>query len=211
MSKRSKTAVTVVFWLIVIFLISLDHAESNRRTGKSFQCLCKNSGSEDYRKYNGKTFQVINVVDGDTFDINVPDNDRKYTRIRLWGVDTPETKNEKTGVMYYGPQACEFAKEILLGKKVKMLLSETKTRGKYYRLLAYVQIHDDRIFNEELIKEGLAYADLRFEHLYFYKYQQLESLARKNKKGLWENVRFDQLPQWLRNKRPDLLGINEIK
>ena len=45
----------------------------------------------DPEKYNGETFRVVRVVDGDTLDVAVRDTvaGRSTTRIRLWGVDTP--------------------------------------------------------------------------------------------------------------------------
>ena len=51
----------------------------------------------DRQLYNDQTFTVVKVVDGDTLDLNVADHkaDRKHTRVRLWGVDTPETKHPR--------------------------------------------------------------------------------------------------------------------
>lgn len=160
----------------------------------------------DWDKYNEKTFTVVNVVDGDTIDINIPDPPSlklrragaKYdhTRIRLWGVDTPETKSTKVGIMYFGPEAAEFTKELCLGKQVTVYLDENDTRDKYNRLLAYIQLPDGKFLNEELLSEGFAYADTRFEHSKFEKYTQLEKKAQEQKKGLWEKVTPDQMPSW---------------
>jgi len=105
------------------------------------------------------------VVDGDTIDIDVPDGEYEHTRIRLWGIDTPETKNPKLGVMYFGPEAAEFTKEAALGREVRIYLDEgNRTRGYYGRVLGYVQLGDESFLNEVLVSEGLAYAELRFRH-----------------------------------------------
>jgi endonuclease YncB( thermonuclease family) len=47
----------------------------------------------DHEKYDGKTFRVSHVADGDTLDVDVRDEVRGHatTRIRLWGVDSPYT------------------------------------------------------------------------------------------------------------------------
>ena len=49
--------------------------------------------ASDIRTYHNKAFKVTHVVDGDTLDVNVDDEltGKEVTRIRLWGVDTPET------------------------------------------------------------------------------------------------------------------------
>jgi micrococcal nuclease len=159
----------------------------------------------DLETYNGKQFAVVKVVDGDTLDIDIPD--ANYTRIRLWGIDTPETKDPRLpGPMYFGPEASEFATKLAFGKQVTIFLdNERSTRDKYHRLLAYVQLPDKTFLNEILLSEGFAYADLRFKHSFYNKYKQLESAARSQKKGLWAGVTEGQLPEWLQRERPELV------
>jgi micrococcal nuclease len=74
----------------------------------------------------------------------------------------------------------------------------TKPRDKYGRLLAYIKLADGKILNEELISTGFAYADTRFKHPHLERYIELEQTARKEKKGLWRNVKPDQMPKWKR-------------
>ena len=50
------------------------------------------------------------------------------------------------------------------------------------RLLAYIELPDGRFLNEELLSEGFAYADLRFRHSYYQKYQQLEAAPAPSRK-----------------------------
>jgi len=162
--------------------------------------------ANDFQKYHTKTFTVVKVVDGDTIDIDIPDVNDSYTRIRLWGIDTPETKNPEVGVMYFGPEAAEFTRKLVLGKPVTVYLDEgNSTRGKYGRLLAYVKLPDDRFLNEVLLTEGFAYADLRFRHSFYNRYKQLEASARSLKKGLWEKVTNEQMPEWLQQRKANLL------
>jgi len=70
--------------------------------------------------------------------------------------------------------------------------------------LAYVQLPDKRFLNEALLTEGFAYADLRFRHSFYYKYQNLQASARRQKKGLWPDVKREQLPEWLKRKKPKI-------
>jgi len=205
MSRRRRSIIFALCALIAAAFVWLDHTTVEHR----FQRRPKSEGrlrARDFEKYHGKTFTVVKVIDGDTVDIDIPDGKYDRTRIRLWGIDTPETKNPKTGVMYFGPEAAEFARESALGKQITVYLEEHRTRGKYGRLLAYVQLPDKRFLNKVLLSEGFAYADLRFRHSFYHKYKQLEASARSQKKGLWPDVTRSQLPEWLQKRKTNLLN-----
>jgi len=149
----------------------------------------------DHANYHRKRFVVENVVDGDTIDIKVPGGRREYTRIRLLGIDTPETGGKEYAAMHFASEATAFTKQATLGKTVTIYLdSSGPTRGKYGRLLAYIKLADGRFLNEVLLREGCAYADYRFRHSFYNKYRQLEADARNSKKGLWKNPILDELP-----------------
>ena len=197
MSRRARNGIIFLCLLAIMFFVWLDHAligHGRQLTPKSEE----QAKASDVEKYHGKTFAVVNVIDGDTFDIDIPDGQSEHTRIRLLGIDTPETKSEQTGEMFFGPEAAEFTKKSALGKSVTVYLdAPNPTRGKYGRLLAYVKLQDGGFLNELLLTEGYAYADSRFSHSFYNKYRQLQSLARSGKKGLWQNVTPDQLPEWL--------------
>ena len=204
MSRRRRTAIFVLCLLIAFVFIWLDHSPIRRRW--QAQPKSEEQAAYDFEKYHKKTFTVISVVDGDTIDIDIPDGDDDHTRIRLWGIDTPETKHPKVGVVYFGPEAADFTTKLALGKQVTVYLEEHRTRGYYGRLLAYVQLPDGGFLNVVLLTEGFAYADLRFRHSFYHKYPKLEASARSQKKGLWEKVTRDQLPEWLQRKKPNLLN-----
>ena len=195
MSRSKRRLVFAICISAALFAVLLDH---NFTTARKYDRQHSNiqNPSQDFKKYNGKTFTVIKIVDGDTIDIDIPDGKYDSTRIRLWGVDTPETKHPKTGVMYFGPEAVEFTQRMCLSKKVTLYLDKETTRGKYGRILAYVQLPDGNFLNEALLTQGYAYADTRFRHDLYYKYKQLESLAKSQKKGLWQKVTPQQMPKW---------------
>ena len=209
MSRRMRNVVAVVITLTAATLFFLDHSCISRSVTKSLQST-QPQASGDISKYHGKQFAVVKVVDGDTLDIDIPDASAdggqaySHTRIRLWGVDTPETKDPRTGPMYFGKEASDFATQKALGKQVTIYLEKEKnSRDKYHRLLAYIQLPDGKFLNEELLSEGYAYADLRFKHGLYNKYKQLESVARSQKKGLWANVTPEQMPKWKQNRKND--------
>ncbi len=204
MSRRRKACVIALCLLAVAVFIWLDNSPLKRRWQQRPKSE-EQAKAYDLEKYHKKTFTVVKTVDGDTIDIDIPDANKNYTRIRLWGIDTPESKSPDTGVMYFGPQAADFTTELTVRKNITVYLEEHRTRGKYGRLLAYVQLPDDRFLNEVLVAEGFAYADLRFRHSFYHRYQQLEASARRQKKGLWEKVTREQLPEWLQREKPKLL------
>jgi micrococcal nuclease len=195
-----RNVVAVIITLTAVTLYFLDRTHIARSVAKPLQSI-QQQDSSDASKYNARQFAVVKVVDGDTLDINIPDGSYSHTRIRLWGIDTPETKDPRTGPMYFGKEASDFATNLALGKQVTIYLEPDKNpRDKYHRLLAYIQLPDGTSLNEILLSEGYAYADLRFKHGLYNKYKQLESAARNQKKGLWANVTPDQMPKW-RQKR----------
>ena len=199
MSRRRLTGIIIFCLALASVFIWLDHSPVVRNWQRQPKAA-EQTKAGDFEKYHAKTFTVINVVDGDTIDIDIPDGQYEHTRIRLWGIDTPETKHPRIGVMYFGPEASEFTKELTLGKPVTIYLEEHRTRDKYKRLLAYVQMPDKSFLNEVLLSEGFAYADTRFQHSFYHKYQQLEAAARSQKKGLWEKVTPEQMPEWRQRK-----------
>jgi endonuclease YncB( thermonuclease family) len=154
------------------------------------------SATSDYDRYQNQTVTCTRAIDGDTIDVNLPDGEHATTRIRLWGVDTPETKDTRTSVMYYGPEASSFTTSQAQGKSVRLVLAPEKSRDKYHRLLAYVYTDNGNMLNEEIIAQGFGYADSRFPHPWRERFHELEERAQKKKMGLWKEVKFEQLPVW---------------
>jgi endonuclease YncB( thermonuclease family) len=208
MSRRQRSVILLILLLTAVFLIWLDKAYVSEQWLRAGSDPGPISGSNDFGKYHARFFKVVQVFDGDTLAIDEPDGQSQTTRIRLWGIDTPETgKGSDTEKMYYGDEAAVFVKNIIEGRQVTVYLDEkNNSRDKYYRLLAYLVLADGTVLNELLIKEGYAYSDERFKHSFLNKYAQLESIARRNNKGLWENVTRGQLPEWLQRERPKLLA-----
>ena len=94
-------------------------------------------------------FRVKRVIDGDTI---VLDNNE---RVRYLGINTPETHHPVKGVEYYGKEAEEFNKKLVLAKKVRLEFDK-KRFDRYGRTLAYVYLEDGIFVNAELVKKGYA-------------------------------------------------------
>jgi micrococcal nuclease len=154
----------------------------------------------DFQKYNGKTFLVHRVIDGDTIDLDVPDGNEAQTRVRLWGVDTPETKAWGKPVAYFGPEATALAEKMVAGQTVKIELQAENTRGKFGRLLAFVYTEEGKMLNEELLRSGLAYYDNRWRHRFYFHFKEVAARARKNKLGLWKAANPEDMPRHVRQR-----------
>jgi micrococcal nuclease len=76
------------------------------------------------------TATVLRVVDGDTIDIR--DDMRGRLRVRVLGIDTPETNKPGYTVGCWGPEATEFAKSTMLGQRVALLTDPTQDRTDRY-------------------------------------------------------------------------------
>ncbi|HOK66925.1 MAG TPA: thermonuclease family protein [Anaerohalosphaeraceae bacterium] len=202
MSRRRKNGL-LLFWL---FLVPAGLGVLDHRFGGPLRSTIQKHFfySPDQKRFHLQTFAVTEVIDGDTLDIRTDSGE--VVRVRLLGVDTPETKHPTVGVMYFGPEASDFVRKLIGAGPVTLLLDNVgDQRDLYGRLLAYVRLEDGRIVNEEIIRNGWGYADLRFEHSRFAQYEKWMEEAREEKRGLWKEVRREQLPQWLRDKQPLLL------
>ncbi len=127
---------------------------------------------------------VVHVVDGDTIDLNMGG---KSVRVRLLGINTPETVDPRRPVECFGKEASNKAKEILSGKWVSVESDPSQDAyDKYGRKLLYVYTADGTLFNEQMIAEGYAY---EYTYRYPYKFQQefktAEHDARTHERGLW--------------------------
>jgi endonuclease YncB( thermonuclease family) len=152
----------------------------------------------DYERYHGRSFRVARVVDGDTIDVEAPDDGRSYTRVRFWGVDTPETKHPHKPVQHFGPEADRFTRSACDGKAVKLELLAGRTRGTHGRLLAYVILPDGRMLNRELVRQGFGYADPRYDHPHEEEFLRLQGQARGARRGLWRDLTREDLPYYYR-------------
>lgn len=160
------------------------------------------AGRDDWQTYHEKQFQVRRVVDGDTIDVDCRDHlaDRPTTRVRLWGVDTPETLKPDTPVQHYGPEATEFVRSAVLGKTVTLRLERARIRDRYERLLAYVIGPDGADLNERIIATGHGYADPRFRHPLGRQFARAQAEAMAAGRGLWKDATESDLPHYYRGK-----------
>jgi endonuclease YncB( thermonuclease family) len=126
---------------------------------------------------------VTRVVDGDTIEVRTAAGTTE--KVRLIGVDTPETVHPTKGVQPYGPEASAFTKERLTGQAVQLEM-DAEQRDKYGRLLAYVYLPNGTMFNATLVDEGYAQLMTYPPNVkYVEVFKALQTTAREANRGLW--------------------------
>jgi micrococcal nuclease len=129
----------------------------------------------------GATALVRRAVDGDTLLL------ADHTRIRLLGVDTPETVRPDAPVEPWGPEAHEFTRAHVEGRTVRLEFDKER-RDKYDRVLAYVYL-GDWFLNEELIRVGMgrAITNHPYSEAMKRRFRAAEREAQEKRLGIWSD------------------------
>ena len=126
--------------------------------------------------------KVIGVADGDTITVL---RGKRPQKIRLYGIDTPEKGQP------YGQTARKYLASLIAGSIVDI---ETVNTDRYGRTVGIVT-DGNRDINQEMVKAGYAWVYRRYCDKPFCEYWiSLESEAKADKKGLWQEP--DPVPPW---------------
>jgi micrococcal nuclease len=130
--------------------------------------------------------RVQRVSDGDTF---VADVKGRRERVRVIGVDTPESVAPNRPDEPFGEEASDFAKHHLDGETVR-LAGDAEPRDRYGRMLAYVWLEDGTFWNALLVAEGYAQQlTIPPNVTYAGLFRRLAAEARQGDRGLWAQER----------------------
>jgi micrococcal nuclease len=129
-------------------------------------------------------YKVVEVHDGDTLTVSM---NGVNERVRLIGIDTPETKHPTRPVECFGLEASQFTKQKLTGSYVTLMAdSKNSNRDRYDRLLRYVY-SDGEFINLAIIKNGYGFAYTPFEFEKLDEFLNAEQQAKDANVGLWGN------------------------
>jgi endonuclease YncB( thermonuclease family) len=134
------------------------------------------AGAADY------SARVVGIADGDT--ITVLTEARRQVKVRLHGIDAPETGQD------FGARAKQAASSLAFGKHVTI---RERDRDRYGRTVADVILPDGRSMNRELVRQGMAWCFRRYAPADT-ELARLEAEARKARVGLWSQP--NPIPPW---------------
>ena len=178
MSGRSRRDPRVQFLVVVILLILAI-------AGKYFEST-EPQVDPAVATIDEGHLDVLRVVDGDTLLIK-----KNRTRVRLQGIDTPETVKEDTPVQPWGPEATAYTKQFIreAGQNLSFTI-DGEQQDQYGRSLRFVW-NGDRLLNEELVAQGLARAKLAYDYSQSMKtrLRKAQDEARRERRGIWSPSR----------------------
>ncbi len=124
------------------------------------------------------------VVDGDTLDVVIGG---QTERVRLIGVDAPESVSRETPDQCFGAEASSALRTLLPEGTEVRLSKDAEARDRYGRLLAYVHRADDDLFVNQWLLDG-GFADAVFfepNTTYRSPFTEARDAAKRAGVGLW--------------------------
>ena len=131
---------------------------------------------------------VTRVVDGDTIIVASGNN---TVRVRLIGVNTPETVDPRRPVECFGKEASARTKQLLAPGTAVRLERDAEPLDRYGRTLAYVYRASDNLFvNLRLVADGFGQTMTIPPNVTFAdRFRAAERAARSEGRGLWSKCR----------------------
>jgi len=132
--------------------------------------------------------KVVGISDGDTITVL---HNNKGEKVRLYGIDTPEKRQD------FGNRAKQFTSNMVFGKYVEV---DPVTKDRYSRTVGLVYING-QCLNEELVRAGFAWVYIQYcKKTICTDWSRIETAAKANKNGLWSHS--NPIPPWeFRHKR----------
>ena len=162
------------------------------------------SSDTNSQESNLDAVKFIRTVDGDT--IIVEDKTGEHKRVRMIGIDTPESvAKEEERNNKYGVMASDYTKELLSNADTLYLEYDIDSDDQYDRILAYVWLEDVKdTFDEKAIEEAMVNAIIvkngygiakRYEPTVAHDktLQRLTAEADESNIGLWQYEGFRNL------------------
>ena len=141
--------------------------------------------------FAGRIFDgvVRAIYDGDTILLATREQDRM--KVRLYGIDAPETATQDRPGQPFGAVARRTLMYKIMGRPVSVELMDI---DQYQRVVAVIR-YNGRDINRELVSEGMAWAYRQYlKAPYASDYIYVEEIARSRHKGLWRDA--NPQPPW---------------
>ena len=125
---------------------------------------------------------VLDAIDGDTLRIRLADG--TVDKVRIIGIDTPETVDPRKAVQCFGTEGSARMASLVKGKTITLVRNPAEDRDVYQRLLRYIDL-DGTDIGAGMIAHGYAFSYKTYPHPRLAEYNALEKSARSASKGLW--------------------------
>jgi len=203
----------LVFWRLIVMILLLATFFSINENYLHFDFKSNNSSINTTENLENDVedkhvnlnldfnYKVSKVIDGDTLEIKNLDgskmsNGKEEIKIRLIGINTPESVDPRKSVECFGKEASDYAKNLALGREVALETDDSQSlTDRYGRQLAYIYVKISGqpgsnyfMLNKKLIANGYAY-EYTYDTPYKYQslFQDLENQAHERNLGLWNS------------------------
>ncbi len=141
------------------------------------------------------TFTVAHVCDGDTIILS------NQQHVRYIGINAPEIAHDMKPAEYFGHEARECNKRLVLGKRIRLEFDRER-QDRHGRTLAYVYLENGTFVNAKLITEGCAhvlYVPPNVKH--YERFLTLQRKAIETRKGMWPHLLATSQGPYIGNTR----------
>lgn len=177
----------ILFFFAIFFLVSLIIRKLGIHEGKEHELSFSYKKDFHIGKKESIPAKLIRIVDGDTLLVELKG---RRERLRLIGIDSPESVKPESPVECYGEESKAYLKSILPeGSDITLEYDETQgERDRFGRILAYVFTNDGKNLAEEMLRNGYA-REYNYQKRNPYRLRDTfvedEKGARAKEKGLW--------------------------
>ncbi|MCC6563897.1 thermonuclease family protein [Candidatus Uhrbacteria bacterium] len=178
--RLAATLVAAVF-LLILSRVSAAPVSTPENTSPSAPVLRKEMGDS-----TSTNAYVSRAVDGDTLEATLDDG--AEVKIRMLGVNTPESVDPRRPVECFGKEASKHTAELVAGKRALLQADpQADEVDRYGRLLRNVYLEDGTDVNAALVRDGYAYAYLDYPLNKQRKIElaRLQDEAEAAQRGLW--------------------------
>jgi len=153
---RRRVTASVLVLVLVLALLAAGCGAASPGSAPTSEAGAAEAVDTSLDARTGAAAVVTHVVDGDTLDVRLAGG--RQERVRLIGIDTPETKKPGSPIECFGPEAsARLAELVQVGTAVRVL-RDVEARDIYGRFLGYLFRADDGRFVNLLMAED-GYAD----------------------------------------------------
>lgn len=181
-SKKIRNILAIISTIFLVSLVLFDFVSKDTNSNLNIT-----ADSNLTLESNPNYYSVLRVIDGDTIVVDIHGKEEK---VRLIGVNTPESVDPRRDVECFGEEASKYLADLISQKGNNRVFLEIDpsqdTKDRYNRLLRYVYLEDGTFVNKEILKNGYGY-EYTYDKKYKYQeeFKDAQLYAEDTELGLW--------------------------